>query len=448
MFDEIKELSKRIRFDLFRITALLYIIFLVFYLVDVVNGLQFLKHLYNFSNNQVVHTIGIISLLFSLIRIFKSSASRKYFIKKIKFLFSNYESDISSLDSFSLGEMEVQNTLEAFTKDAHEVYIFGGNMDFLREDYHIKNDQYEELLRLGKKCKILISEGYNIEIDRLKNLSDSGVKIRAYPKERSNYTLRGRLKKNDLGNYANLYLKKEENYIFQSIQSQYISSMLFKEFSDMYEKGTNPFVKYIMFDVGGVWCEGKMESFLEKVYDATGVLIEDKPGNYLLLSEKLNLSTPYSILNYVEEQIGRELTEEESGSIKLAWNNNWVINTHMKEFAAELESNGYKIIIHSNCDEENGDKYQLRNYFNDYQLFMSYKMNLLKPTPEFYIHILNSLECKPYECIFIDDSIENINRAEQLGFIGLKVSIHSEPEEKVKLLRKKMKELAIKLDHE
>ena len=47
--------------------------------------------------------------------------------------------------------------------------------------------------------------------------------------------------------------------------------------------------------------------------------------------------------------------------------------------------------------------------------FLSYEMKLLKPDPEFYRHVLETLAGRNGECVFIDDRVENIESARSVG---------------------------------
>lgn len=54
------------------------------------------------------------------------------------------------------------------------------------------------------------------------------------------------------------------------------------------------------------------------------------------------------------------------------------------------------------------------NYFD--HCFLSYRINLLKPDTAIFRKLLFSLSANPHDCIFIDDSEENIIQAKSLGF--------------------------------
>lgn len=58
-----------------------------------------------------------------------------------------------------------------------------------------------------------------------------------------------------------------------------------------------------------------------------------------------------------------------------------------------------------------------RDYFN--QVFYSYELGMIKPDPKIFLHVLEYINYKPSECIFIDDNRKNVKVAEQIGMIGI-----------------------------
>ena len=57
-------------------------------------------------------------------------------------------------------------------------------------------------------------------------------------------------------------------------------------------------------------------------------------------------------------------------------------------------------------------------HFNRY--FLSYEMGLLKPEPEFFHRVLRDLHVSPVDCVFIDDTVENVAAAASIGIQTLK----------------------------
>ena len=53
------------------------------------------------------------------------------------------------------------------------------------------------------------------------------------------------------------------------------------------------------------------------------------------------------------------------------------------------------------------------------QSFLSFQMGLLKPDPQFFLHILDKLNAAPADCVFIDDTAENVESARSVGITSL-----------------------------
>ena len=49
----------------------------------------------------------------------------------------------------------------------------------------------------------------------------------------------------------------------------------------------------------------------------------------------------------------------------------------------------------------------------------SYLLRELKPYPDFYKKMLKKIEAKADECVFIDDTKENVNTAKMMGMVGI-----------------------------
>lgn len=58
-----------------------------------------------------------------------------------------------------------------------------------------------------------------------------------------------------------------------------------------------------------------------------------------------------------------------------------------------------------------------REHFN--QVFYSYELGMIKPDPKIFLQVLEHINYKPSECIFIDDNRKNVKVAEQIGMIGI-----------------------------
>lgn len=60
--------------------------------------------------------------------------------------------------------------------------------------------------------------------------------------------------------------------------------------------------------------------------------------------------------------------------------------------------------------------HRLDKYFG--RIFVSYEINIRKPDPKIFKYLLDNINLKPEECLFVDDKEENVSAAKQLGMDG------------------------------
>lgn len=92
----------------------------------------------------------------------------------------------------------------------------------------------------------------------------------------------------------------------------------------------------------------------------------------------------------------------------------------MKTLLEKL-SQKYKVALATNGGKEN-TKYRIEGSGilpHLSKVIASYRIRELKPSTEFYKKMLKMIEAKPEECIFIDDTKENVNAANSLGIKGI-----------------------------
>ncbi|GAB4485049.1 MAG: HAD-IA family hydrolase [Anaerolineales bacterium] len=84
----------------------------------------------------------------------------------------------------------------------------------------------------------------------------------------------------------------------------------------------------------------------------------------------------------------------------------------------QFSENGLKIIGLTNFSSEKlaliRPQFDFFRHFND--VIVSGEVKLVKPDPAIYHLTLNRIGCQAQECVFIDDSLPNIEAARQLGF--------------------------------
>lgn len=106
------------------------------------------------------------------------------------------------------------------------------------------------------------------------------------------------------------------------------------------------------------------------------------------------------------------------------------------ELAKKLKQAGYKIYLLTNSSAEKFEiakqKYSFLQMFDD--MIISGEHKLLKPDPAIYHFTLNRINHKANECVFIDDSLPNIESAKAIGFY----TIHFQSPTQLKVELKKL----------
>jgi len=160
-----------------------------------------------------------------------------------------------------------------------------------------------------------------------------------------------------------------------------------------------------------------------------------------MLDEELNLGKK-TIVQWVQSKINTKLTDSQITDIEDIWSKVWSPNSKMQDLTNRLAKH-YTICVASNLDKQNGDMYIENNYLSGFSnnLFLSYKMNCLKPEKDFYNKMIADLSIKPYQILFIDDHEKNITNASSLDIVTIKFSIS----EGIKTLENKLNNLNINL---
>jgi glucose-1-phosphatase len=99
------------------------------------------------------------------------------------------------------------------------------------------------------------------------------------------------------------------------------------------------------------------------------------------------------------------------------------------EMLQQLRKN-YRIFLLSNTNSIHYEKYT-NDFFERYGIqlvdlfdfiFLSYEIGMHKPDPGIYDHVLKYANLNPSECVFIDDSLPNIEAATRFGITGIHIN--------------------------
>lgn len=369
---------------------------------------------YNFLQNDFISSIIIGTTVIILIKYF-------LFEQPLKKKLEKYQ------DEFT--ECEIDKKYEEFMVDAKTLYICGGKLDFLKKD--ASTNQLKKINKLSNLCKIIsYSNKDNLEIQNKKinkELKDNKVQLKNVPLTEEPF-MKGQLKENKLGIYSAMFVAKQKNGKYKKfeVHDQKFVKILKKEMDNIYESGEHPYIKYVLMDLGGVYFNGDLYEFLEKInieLEKNGYSkIDIKDNHKLVLGKDLNLGK-ITIVDFINKKVGGEndilKNIELKEFIEDTWKKTWTPNEEMKKLIIKLKERGIKVYPSSNLDEMNKLKYIIENYFEDFsdETFFSCEMGICKPDAEYYDKVLERLKQKDpnfysYEVLLIDDKKENIDMAE------------------------------------
>ena len=181
-------------------------------------------------------------------------------------------------------------------------------------------------------------------------------------------------------------------------------------------------IRNVVFDIGGVLADFRMKEFLmEKGFD----------GPMIKRIIKASVMSPY----WGRFERG-ELTEEETmqGFVSLDPENEENLRAAFSNIEGMLTMREYAIPLVKSLKASGLGVYYLSNYSKkaydecaeslEFMPYMdgglvSFRAGKTKPDPEMYKMFLEACGLQAGECIFIDDTEENVRAAEALGFSGI-----------------------------
>jgi putative hydrolase of the HAD superfamily len=180
-------------------------------------------------------------------------------------------------------------------------------------------------------------------------------------------------------------------------------------------------IKAIIFDWGGVLIDNPAREMHKYYADVLGVEVDE----YCAVAHKYNDDFTRGLIKESDmwQQICSELgvSEPESKSLWGDGVNNVFNKKHeMFELIDDLKNRGYKIGFLSNT-EMPAVEYWKRNNYQKYfdEAVFSCLEHMAKPDAEIYHLICERLEVLPEETVFIDDKLEFVEGAKNIGMEGI-----------------------------
>ena len=199
-------------------------------------------------------------------------------------------------------------------------------------------------------------------------------------------------------------------------------------------------IKHFIFDFGGVLIEKTfvLDNLFDLIEHDLSIQIPDKDSNPFLRKVRRRLSkgviSARDFLNLVIDKYYSP-QENESSAFPLKkvnieyylelWFNLYTkvtrISSDMALLIERLHQGGYIVSLMSNTYDIYARSNELRGFYELFDfIFLSNEVGLIKPDMDKYKYVLNKLEAKPKNCVFIDDKLRNLIPAHKLGFIVIK----------------------------
>ncbi len=190
-------------------------------------------------------------------------------------------------------------------------------------------------------------------------------------------------------------------------------------------------IKCIIFDFGGVIGKPQDQRYVEDMASLLGV---DK-ARWITGYFKHRGSYDKGLMDVreywekVTEGLDLDLSDDQVEALNLADTKSWTqINEDTLEWIHSLCKDNVTLALLSNINE--GVLKYVKEEFQwledfDY-LFYSCQMKMLKPEPEIYEAVLDKIGEEPSQCLFIDDGIQNVEGAKQVGLESLRFTTFEE----------------------
>lgn len=211
-------------------------------------------------------------------------------------------------------------------------------------------------------------------------------------------------------------------------------------------KNSDKKIKTIIFDLGNVVIPYNIHQYARNIYKILRFKkLEKEEAQEISASEKLNLMRMY------EKGMPQEEFYNEMNKFRIPFGKNLIkllekstylpykpISLEMSTLLKQLKKD-YSLAALSNITEPH-KKYVLKNYLLrelfDY-LFFSCDLGMRKPEDKIFEFVLERVNSKPYETVFIDDFKPNVEAASRKGINSILFSSVDRIDE----LRNKLKEL-------
>lgn len=189
-------------------------------------------------------------------------------------------------------------------------------------------------------------------------------------------------------------------------------------------------IKLILFDIGNVLVKVNQE----KMYSAVAKYskMDRNAAMKIMRKSKTTLAFEKGLIDSKQffNQIKKEaqLEKLKYSNFKFQWNKCIGDSDPAIEDLIYQLSNDYKLAIASDTNEFHAEFLHsklsvLKKFDND---FSSYKVGKIKKDKQYWLELVEKIDCDPDECLFIDDKEKNVEMAEDVGIHGITYTTYDE----------------------
>ena len=180
-------------------------------------------------------------------------------------------------------------------------------------------------------------------------------------------------------------------------------------------------IKAVIFDLNGVFLQAEyLSKRVEQKYNISGDEFWLALKQVLEATRKPNAPSFFNLLKPYLKKLNFSIPEQEFFNF---WFSGEKLVNEMLEYAKELRKQRIKIFILSNNFKERTQYYRenFKEIFDAVdKTYFSWETGFVKPDKQAFLNILKEHDLKPEECIYIDDSDENIKGAKNIGIKAFK----------------------------
>lgn len=200
-------------------------------------------------------------------------------------------------------------------------------------------------------------------------------------------------------------------------------------------------IKHLIFDFGGVYLDlggrhsgipAQLAQVLNVSEDMATQIWNENRGKIVTGQQ-----TPIQFLQEIKQNLKLNINVNQSYERWKSLNHlqKEKINWELANYTAELKKKYNLFMLTDTIDLENGAGEWIHEITSHFiHVFKSYEIKLRKPNPAAFLYVLAKINARPEDCLFIDDHLENINAAKQLGIQTIKYENLRQLKKEIQLL--------------